>query len=88
METATVSTRSWRRQGVVAAVHRSCRHCQAPGTFTPAEHIRTNPAWSACYVEQGDPREGQSVGDTCPACGRSRNPSLIERLGEIWHRQW
>lgn len=28
--------------------------------------------WSACYVEPGDERDGQSVGPTCPNCAAAR----------------
>lgn len=82
--------RIYREQGLSAVVHRACRHpsCQAPGVYTSAEHVRKEPKWSACYVNPSDNRNGQPVGPMCPACGRDRGPTLINRLGEIWRRKF
>lgn len=50
-----------------------------PNTHGKAHFLRAG--WPSCYVEQGDPREGQPVGDICPQCGAPRPPHVY--LGEI-----
>jgi hypothetical protein len=79
--------RSWRSQAVVAAVHRACTNCGAPGVWSMERRIQEG--WPGCYVDPTDPRawlDDKSVGDTCPNCGASRGPGLLERLGEIWRK--
>jgi hypothetical protein len=78
--------RTWREQGLSATVHVACSNCHAPGVFTSAAQIK--PAFPACYVEPGDERDGQPVGEICPHCQTGRAPTLIKRLGEIWRRKF
>jgi hypothetical protein len=78
--------RTWREQGLSATVHLACEQCRAPGVYTDEPKIQMD--WPGCYVEPGDPRVGQSVGDRCPNCRASRSPSLIKLLGEIWRKRF
>ena len=78
--------RSWREQGLIAAVHLACPQCKAPGKFLNNEHIRRE--FPTCYAEPGDERYDTPVGKTCPHCGAVRDPTLIQRLGEIWRRRF
>lgn len=82
----TDQVRSYREQGLSATVHLACEHCQAPGVYSDQSAIQAG--WPGCYVEPGDERVGQSVGDRCPNCHGSREPSLIKRLGEIWRKRF
>ena len=57
------------------AVRVACPHCRAPAVF---HSIRTDPAgsirdgWPGCWVQAGDDREGEPVGELCPNCGSVR----------------
>ena len=78
--------RTWREQGLTVAIHRACNHCGAPGKFLSVEFVRLE--WPECYVPPEDERHDQPVGDRCPKCGKLRDPSLIERLGEVWRKRF
>ena len=86
MTDLTQGAKIWRSQGLHATVHRACANCQAPGVFSFAEHVRTG--WPGCYVDPLDDRVDQPVVDRCPNCSFSRKPTLMERLGEIWRRNY
>lgn len=75
-----------REQALAAIVHRACAHCGAPGKYLDNEHIRLE--HPACWVPREDERYDTPVGDRCPSCGGSRNPGLVERLGEIWRKRF
>jgi hypothetical protein len=80
------SVHSWRSQGLTAAVHLACPHCQAPGVYKADDRILSD--WPGCYVQPDDERVDQPVGDHCPNCKASRGPNAIKRLGEIWRKIW
>jgi predicted RNA-binding Zn-ribbon protein involved in translation (DUF1610 family) len=65
---------------VEAKVLFACAACGAPGAYNSHESIRAG--WPACWVERGDPQEGEQVGDICPQCGTKR-PAPDDR-GVIW----
>ena len=76
---------SYREQGLTVAVHRACS-CGAPGVYHDLAWIQID--FPACWVASDDPRVGQPVGTHCPHCKASRDPGLIERLGEVWRRRF
>ena len=50
-----------------------------PDMAAMAEHFRKG--WPGCYVEMGDPRDHQPVGETCPNCGADRAlPQKLEPM--------
>jgi hypothetical protein len=83
---ATDTVRTWREQGLTAAVHLACTHCRAPGVFSSEDRILMD--WPGCHVPPGDERSGQPVGDRCPNCLAARGPSLMKRLGEVWRNRF
>jgi hypothetical protein len=85
-EVAADTVRTWREQGLTAAVHLACPRCRAPGVFSSEDRILMD--WPGCHVPPEDERSGQPVGDRCPNCLAARGPNLLKRLGEIWRNRF
>jgi len=82
-DTVSTDTQSFREQALAVTIHRACP-CGAPGVYHSDEWIMHQ--YAGCWVACDDPRVGQPVGDVCPHCNKSRAPSLIEHVGEIWRK--
>lgn len=82
--TETVVAPIFRRQTLEAVVRRACCFCGAPPTYQSELHILCE--WPGCWVREGDPRDRQSVGDTCANCYRPL--AAPENRGVIWQREW
>ena len=64
-------------------VMRACMGCGAPGVYKHHESILAG--WPGCYVEAGDERANQSVGDVCPNCHiRRPEPEPLPQIEVEW----
>lgn len=78
------AVRFWRRQALEAALIKACTQCNAPGIYKSEARIKEG--WPGCYVEPGDERDEQPVGDVCPNCHHPR--PYDQALGEIWKKEY